>query len=444
VKAELDKAEQGATELDTGLHPHGSRWWRYRYEHSYVESLLMIFISVLMLFWSRLMTHLKHHVKIWSLRTGEEPKSQIEEMDEEMHGTFYSLWMRQFCEQMMVCILVYLTVWVMCKTHLIHFLLVVIKPTPDMHVPHTEEVYQEMAFDLCTIFFMAIFLYFCLMLPVAHDTRDITRALEDVDSGSEFQHLSTTPSLSGAMGLRHATSGKVMGRLSVTAEGLDKTRHHFVKHMHEEMKTRQEPEMKEIVRLLNSDISAFPLWKYLTLNIRLTVSTLLEFSWAMWLPVIASFMVFVLFHRFAHMGYVRIMIGFSVLLLAIVVFMALYTKGQSERLRVDSEPHVTTGAIHAYVNIETVVLYAFQFTLIFLCYGVARMICQPWMWRLHFWTVLCITIASCVQAFLFIFLVSPGIPCFSAVMALPPHLDHRNLAIMLHVAKTVKLTSAGS
>jgi len=440
VKKDLDEAEQGAMKLDTGLHPHGKKWWRYRYEHSYIEAMLMIFVSFLMLFWSRVMHHLKHSVKVWSLpSTAQGLRSKLEELDDD-RATFYQRWLRHFCEQMTVCILVFLTVWVIADTQLIDIFPIVIKPEEDMHVPQTASEYRKLLFDICTIYFFAILFYFCLMFPVAHDTIILTRHFQDQDQGSEFKHLGGADSRGSSA--RDHMSKTVMGSLARSKTGLVKTESHFVKHMREEMATRQEPEMKEIVALLNNDINAFPLWRYLILNVRMTAGSLLEFSWAMWIPVVACFMCFMLLHRFAHIGYVRIMICFSVVVLGLIVAMAWYIKRMARMLEEDTETQEGTKKHHSF-NIETLVLGAFQFALFFLCYGIARMICQKWMWELHFWTVLGLTIIALVQVILFVTLVSPAIPSFCGVMALPPHVDAHNLGIMLHVAKGVELTSTG-
>jgi len=440
VKTDLDEAEKGATELDTGLHPHGSKWWRHRYEHSYIEAMLMIFISCLMLFWSRVMHHVKHQVKVLALPEDAVPKTAIEEMDEEgIHGTFMVLWLTLLGEQMMVCILVFLTVWVLATTHLIDVFLLVVKPTADMHVPHTGEEYRQLSVDICTIFFFAILFYFCLMFPVASDARDLTRSLEHIHRGSEFEPLKPASA-------RSAASGAVMGHIRSdlrTSTGLSRTQTHFRTHMREEMKAKNSPEMKEICHLLNDDISTFPLYKYLTLNVRTTASSLLQFSWTMWLPVVATFFCFMLLHRFVHLGYVRIMFCFVAALVLLVIAMAWYTKTMSKMLKLeDEDAEIELAGRHPIT--ASMVLCAFQYSLFFLCYGVARMICQPWMWRLHFNAVLCLTFFTIVQAFVFVVIISPAIPSFCAVMALPPYIDSDNLAVMLHVAKGVKLTSMGS
>merc|ERR1719207_393975 len=101
-------------------------------------------------------------------------------------------------------------------------------------------------------------------------------------------------------------------------------------------------------------------------------------------------------------------------------------------------------SIHETLNTEGIALGALQFTMWVLGYGVARMICQPWMWELHFWPVLTLTILALVSAALFVWLVAPAIPSFCALESIPPYVDHENLRTMLQIAATVELSARGA
>merc|ERR1719272_984825 len=103
VEQDLKGAESDTTKLDTGLHPHGDKWWRYRYEHSHIEALIMIFISTLMLMWSEVFRHLTRLIGIWSVPVGAKPPDE-EEFQEESHGVIYGLWLKSLADQMLVCI----------------------------------------------------------------------------------------------------------------------------------------------------------------------------------------------------------------------------------------------------------------------------------------------------------------------------------------------------
>merc|ERR1719482_2405497 len=72
---------------------------------------------------------------------------------------------------------------------------------------------------------------------------------------------------------------------------------------------------------------------------------------------------------------------------------------------------------HEKHNTELIFLGVMEFALFFVCYGIARMICQPWMWELHFWAVTILTCIALISAAIFVFLVAAGIPSFLCVMA---------------------------
>merc|ERR1719272_2149726 len=107
VQQDLKGAESDTTKLDTGLHPHGDKWWRYRYEHSHIEALIMIFISTLMLMWSEFFRHFKRLIGIWSVPVGAKPPDE-DELQADAHGAIYTIWLKSLADQMLVCIFVLL------------------------------------------------------------------------------------------------------------------------------------------------------------------------------------------------------------------------------------------------------------------------------------------------------------------------------------------------
>jgi len=435
VEKDLKEAEQGATKLDTGLHPHGDKWWRYRYEHSYIESLIMIFICWLFLVWSEFVTHMKRRIKGWSSDRSSDPET-VEEHEEnhraESHGVVYLVWLNTFAEQMMVCLLVFLTVWLIAKTHLAEFFPMIIKPSEDMRVPNTAGEYRRLALDICTIFFFAIVFYFSLMFPVAHDARIMTSELE------EFENKASGSSQAAER--KKKVSAATLGTVAETANDFVLVKRHFQNHMEHEIKYNDNPGYKEISAMLNDDLTKFPLWMYLKMNVRESISVFFKFDWRLWLPIIGLFVVFMLLHRFAHMGYVRIMGFFAMMTLALIIVISCFTKSIAHEIHnVDEvEAGPRKKSIHEDYNTESIALCLLQFAMFVVCYGVARMICQPWMWELHFWPVFSLTLLALFSAFLFVWLVCPAIPRFCAAMAMPPYVDADNLQQMHAVASSVQ------
>jgi len=432
VEKEMKEAEKGAKKLDTGLHPHGAKWWRYRYERSYVEALIMIFISWLMLLWSVAIRKLKHKLFIWALRPGQEAESELEALEGQTHGAVYGQWLHLLSEQMMVCILVFLTVWLIAKTQLAEVFPLIITPSDEMRVPRTGQEYRTMALDICTIFFFAIMFYFGLIFSVAHDTFHFTKSLDEFEDYSMIHQRSNLESPK-RLDIIKMAAANVMGTIAKDSSEYAAVKEHFVKHMTKEAVTEGDSLHKEIVKSVGGDFDRFPLSKYLRFSVRLGVAELFHFGWAMWLPVICLFITLTLLHRFAHLGYVRIMGFFALMTLALIFGISWYSKRVAKEIHDDKE---AVAGQHSLVEQGTL-LQLLQFVLFVMCYGVARMICQPWMWELHFWPVLGLTIVAVVSAGLFVWLVAPGIPSFVALQSIPPYLDDTDLETMLYIAKGV-------
>jgi hypothetical protein len=349
----------------------------------------------------------------------------------------YFLWLQAAAIQALVCVLVFLTVWLIAQTPLIDLIPRLIKPQPDMHVPHYGEEYKHLALDITTIFFFAIVFYYCLMLSVAHETRMMTEELQAFDRQEALSSRART----GSGGTRKLGATAAFGGFAATQEKWGMCKKHFNEQMTLEMQNVSSPEYVDIQRLLGGDFEKFPLWHYLRLNIRLEVVDFFTLSWQMWAPVVLAFIVLMCLHRFAHMGYVRIMGVFGIMLLFVISGMAWQIGAVAGAVeKSGSEEGQNTQqkqTVHNRFNTESAWIGIMQFCLFFVCYGAARMICQSWMWELHFWPVFCLTVLAIVSAILFVWLVAPVIPMFCAVMAMPPYVDPTNIMMMKHVATQV-------
>merc|ERR1719265_475396 len=234
-------------------------------------------------------------------------------------------------------------------------------------------------------------------------------------------------------------SGIVMGRLAHSSHGFQDDCHWFANCMKVDINRRDEPEAGEINDIVG-DWNDFPLAKYLITNMHLNMAKLFEFGYHIWVLVMLTFVIFAFCHRLLFMGYIRIMIFFTLISILSVVCMGWFTQAiaqKTARLEAsekEAEQVVTESAdsMHTKYHTEAVVLRAMKFALFFQCYGVARMALQGWMWTLHFWPVLCLTIVALVLAVCFVIFVAPAIPNFCLAMAMPPYINHVNLKIMLH------------
>lgn len=351
-------------------------------------------------------------------------------------GSLWMVWFSCLTEMMLTCILVFISVWAIAKTSLFDYVPFLVVGDESLHVPSSGNQYRRLAIDLSSIYFFAILFYFGLMSFVAHHakifnhhlTREFTISPRSPRTDSVFGNAATTAAT--------AVMGAGMAEYQRGQEWFGKYMPHDIKGRLQ--KDSGNVEAKELKDMYGKDWSSFPLAKYLIMNVHVNMSAAFAFGWMLWMPIVVCFFIFTFLHRFEQMGYIRIMAFFSGLSFFLIVGIAYYTKGISEFFESDPEEIETKyhDSFHTtWCNTETVVLKTLQFTLFVVYYGVARMVCQTWMWELHFKAVLALTICAMLLSIMFVLLVSPALPSFCAVMAMPPYVNNRNLTFMLYASK---------
>jgi hypothetical protein len=437
---DVRKASTDVVELDIGLHPHGAKWWRFRYEHAYIEAWLMVWISLLMLLWRKVVQEIKKTLQIWA-----EPKPEEIQNDEFIialgdftgrdDGSMYLVWLTCLSEMMLTCILVFITVWVICKTTLIDIIPFLVS-APGFHMPNSGDQYRRLLVDLSSIYFFAILMYFILVFPIAGHATSLTHKL------SKGFDVATPRPEAGVVTLGHIASAVSQADL----KGRLGNRTWFAEAMKNEIDSTHIPQAKELKEtvdtLYNGDWGKFPMPRYLVMNVHDHTQEFFEFAWYLWLPIVICYLCFAGFHRFLFMGYLRIMMAFTVIALLLIIAIGMYTVRKSEAFHVkkSGDHHVKIKNeegqhLHKRMNTEFYILKSLQFVMFFQLYGVARMIGQPWMWELHFWPVLGLTVFALVWGILFIMFVAPVIPSFVAVMAVPPYVNKDNVKLMLHTVR---------
>lgn len=410
VTQAMDGVKKGAKQLDSGVHPNGEKWWRYRYERSYIEAFLMIIVSILMLLWERLYAYMRH--KAYASSAAEEHSSEVQ-------GTMYIKWLEYCAGELMVCLLVFLTIWAAAQLGLWDLFLHIFKGS-EFHVPQSGKEYRIMVLDVCVILFFTVVFYFGLVLSVVHAT---TVKLTD------WAVIETTGQRS---------SSRSIYRLSTTVAEYLALKDYFIRHVNKDCKS------------LRSIDESFPLYRYMRLAVRENVDLMFEFGLIFWSLIVLTFITFMCVHRFLHVGYIRIMmvlLCLMVLVLAGMVFWirsinaAVTSQGSAAPTQASSSGgggpalkrkgsvvDLATQSIHQKLPTEAIVAVAVSYVMFFLCYGAARIVCQKWMWQLYFWPVVILTFTIIVVGLVFVFLVAPIIPIFAAAMAMPPYIDPSNEA----------------
>jgi len=408
VTQAVQDVKKGAKQLDSGVHPNGDKWWRYRYERSYIEAFLMVIVSILMLLWERLYIYMRR--KAYASSAAEEHSPVVQ-------GTMYIKWLEYCAGELMVCLLVFLTVWVLAQFGLWDLFKHFFKGSP-FHVPSSGKEYRLMVLDVCVILFFSVVFYFVLVLSIVHATTVKLSDWELLDTQGQ-----RSPSRS-------------IYRLATTPDQFQALKSYFIRNVK------------------NDSINeTFPFWRYLRLVVRENVDAMFEFGLTFWFLIVATFIAFMCVHRFLHIGYIRIMMVLLCLMVIVLAAMVFWIKSINAAVT-SSDDGVTawsaaqTGSagsrpalkrkgsvleqasqnIHEKIPTEYIVGVVVSYVLFFLCYGAARIVCQKWMWQLYFWPVLGLTVTTILVAMIFVFLVAPIIPVFAAAMAMPPYIDPSNEA----------------
>lgn len=428
VEDDLHQVDAGANKLDTGVHPHGDKWWRYRYEHSYIEALIMICVALLMAFYHQVCRIVREQVKAASLKASDE----LVEVEENVHYDVYTKWLEKCGIEIAVCVFTMLTVWIASKTNLWEGIPDIMPSTDIFHLPTTGFEYKILSIDVCVIVLFAIILYLALIFSVVHACAGLIKAVNDFAFGRGFGAVQE--SFNRAFTLRHTLATDIANWKSF-----------FLDNVKLEMQQPDRAKLYEDYKTAyGDDFDSFPFSSYLGLNIRLGTSALVRFGSGFWLMIVVTFAGLCVCHRRYHMGYVRIMGCYLTLCFCIMLFMMFYINKNVNTIKDGKAIQEPAGGLHTSVNTEELVCLVLHYSLFIACYGAARVICQRWMWELHFYPVLFVTLMTIVIFLCFTFLVAPIIPSFCCVMSMPPYLDPENIKQMTQVTKLEIVTKSGT
>mmetsp|Transcript_68426 Transcript_68426/g.164282 ORF Transcript_68426/g.164282 Transcript_68426/m.164282 type:complete len:952 (-) Transcript_68426:144-2999(-) len=477
VEEELETIDEDTEKLNSGLHPHGDRWWRYRYEHSFIEALLMIWVLIFMLFWETVAQ--KMRAKAYAL-------SDAETASVAVSGTLYIHWVENVALELMAVLAVFVTVWLIAQFHMFDYIPLLLHPedipgeipadmpdakklaegvhlpeaptghsllasgvrlltgtsASDMHLPHTGDQYRRLAVDEVVILAIALLFYYSLTAAVVYQA---TEKLEKWTSFEEeaLKAAGDVGTMSGTMSMAMSSSqrkslktAKSLSRMATVGPGQDEfflLKSHFWDYCSTDPGMQKVIQQYELTSTKKVTEDTFPFWLYLRLNVRGTVDELYTFGWIVWLPIILTFCVLCLLHRFMHMGYIRIMLFFLAVQVTLCISMFLAIRAVNKEvaeskaeLEEEAKTKIGAGAQSALAAAEHWMVWLIQYSGFFLGYGASRMICQEWMWKLHFWPVVGVCFVLFFLALAYVLLIAPMVPTFAAAMALPPFVDASN------------------
>jgi len=432
AEEEVHRASEKADNLNTGLTPSADKWWRYRYEWSYVEAGLMIWIVFLMLFWEACFQALSSYIK--GFIVGGHQRLNL--MTMATQGTIQEMWLRHFAEMLFNCTMTFLTVWIMAKTGLWEYSHMLLNPKGGgIHLPHDVVEYRRMAVDLCAVLFFAVILYFFLALSVVRITEVLLQKLTTECTNSQ------TP--------RSARTRSIMTQ--VVAFAADRTSWALVPLNYSVLRdtwrerVRKDDDMDTYMKseFLKPD---FDFLLYLRVCIKGKSDLFLEFGVFVWSLILITFYAFMTLHLHFHIAYVRIMTFYLCLTCAVLAGMTWrilnYNLEVERGLNNEEEEVMNTfqrrrseASQKSFEENDWLFFAVLNYLLFMMCYGFARMICNSWMWELYFWNVVTVFCFTLGLAVFFTLVIAPLVPVFGTLSALPPNLSEKNSDVALMIAE---------
>lgn len=421
----LREVKQSTHKFNTNVTPNKGKWWRYRYEYSFVESLILLCIVPLMVIYkfifSRMREYERKAAKTSSFRS-------ISKAAKTMHLD----WLEFAAGEMFVCFCVVLTIWVAATFGCLDFLVMHVRDD-NMHLPTLPEQYRVIAVNIAMQLGLALIAYHALVYSVVRATVN------------KFLQWGSYEGFDGSNSHRGSASTSMTPSMLARAPTLMGDQHNFaVMRSYFLDALEKYPNIKQKLEDIEP-LSDFPFGRYLSVNVRIYTDHILELTSEIWLSVWLTLFVFMLLHRFAHMAYVRIM-GFFVVALVIVVAGMLLTvqrvvaRMEEWNMKSDEEQEAEFKKTEEFqkrfiLSKEQWVSHILQFTVFFLCYGFVRMATAPWLWHIYFYRVLLLSCIFLLVMLFFVFYLAPLIPVFYAAMSIPPNISEDDADV---IVKTLK------
>ena len=389
--------------------PNGPKWWRYRYEYSFFESLFLVFFLAIMGVISR---------GYRGLHTVTEEIGGVKNPIEADTSSVYAIYRGCFGRMMLqfssitVCGFVW---WVLDRLRFWNFVNSNMPNTGTWHVPSDVKQLQLIAANCGPMLLVSLLVYFGFMYLTIFKSTNKIQAWRDLANGkarkASFSRTITATNLSDDAESNLAQFATLQKYFIHQMEVMDRDPTMTNKHF--------------------GNVTSDPLWRefnfslYLDLSVRNVLSHLVTLRSSTFIALTITYALFTLGHYFLHLSYLLIfscMFGIS-----IVLFIFMHQFIVTHKYLVAQDILETSRGQEAHAtNRGMFWIRSLQFVLFFICYGFARIVLGWFMWQLYFWPTLLLSFAFVAFAIFYAFWFAEAIPVFAAVMAIPPYISEDN------------------
>lgn len=430
VGRDLRQVSKQAHQLDTGVHPHGTKWWRYRFEHNYVESTMLVCIVFLMMIfeallsWARMFVLVHSQAHLRALFTA---------------GTMHTKWIEQLLIDLAACLLTTITVLFVDKVGGFELLHRCMQLQDDIdgelrvdnelfvHFPHSGLQYKSIALDVSSAIFLSLIMYsFLSRAGVKSSMLKLHEWAEEAIKTT--QTTQDSPTIDVTVSETGVKQQKTLADIVTGTKGNE----------YMTLKTYFDQNADKAYRMDKCEF-----WKYLRLNVQSMIEFTLRFGIGTWSILLVTFALLAVLHRYCYMDYMPSMVFFFVMTSFVTLSMILVVRYVKYRvsggrgilrpsaLAMKMTPKMAD-AIHDWqasaIHRMRPILGGFlQYNLFFLCFGFSRIICFWWLWDLYFQAMVFLSGLSVVLMAVYIFIIAPILPMFTAAIALPPYANNEHI-----------------
>merc|ERR1719375_160690 len=443
MDADMTEMRRDSASIDTKVVPRGDKWWRYRWEYSFVESILLMIIIVLVIIWEGIHKLLRRMVKRRSMLS---PFYITED-----EATLYTTWWHYMMGEMFVLLLVVMSMAILARWGLFDIWLEIqMSSSPEFHMPTTTQQYMREALEILMQLGVALVLFFglTLMIVITCVNREIEWNMMEVEGGAVArQTLSAEAQMEVDEGGESSTQTRVraneMVRLACGSQELLSLKMMFF------AGANCCPEFMDAMDGVPQH--KFHFWHYLSMSARTGVESVYEISLTTWFIFLCSMIIFCVIYRTLKLAWVQIMIGFGIIMLIVLAYMWVYVKREVAQIdlhgSLETMPRQQHEPRNPCMSQETFVGLMLQFPTFFIAYSLARLICSSWTWIHYARTALCCAVCGVAFFFIYRLIIAPVAITFFVVTSLPPHMDHSHIIMVertaAYSAEQVKLHEQG-
>jgi hypothetical protein len=462
---DADAMDEALFKFQTEVHPHGYKWWRYRWEYAFVEAnLLNLLICI---------TTVIYAVINYVTSRMSKFRSSVDAEDGSMANLYHSIFTRAMHE-LNVLGAVALLIWALEECGLFLWIVKFLPatsniiqiaqplhnagPATDQHWPTTD---YHVIYTLRSVnmhLFLGMMLYYLLMYHIAigatcileqfmrHENPDFYgRFLEQGCASIDFASMSRELKVraegvhkilvnKGPLGQvlsRDSTMARVFGHFDID-EDFENFRNYVANHV------KYHEGFEELHKL----IPTAPMYPYLARKLRNSLESLICIDWHICLLIMVVLVGQSLVHYFLHIAQVELLpitIAFGCLILA---FQFIWTRRRVAYV-VDKESQAssreegrTTKELEARESFEKWVLWLQQIVFFFLCFSAARLLFSSFFWSDYFRLSCCMLILFLSLYALIATICALTVPMFLIMLSVPPHVTKNDREEMMAILQT--------